>query len=285
MESDSKALDFGQLYKIPEVWRLIKPARAKSAYVFFQIDYRKNHRKEQQELDFVKYSRMVSGAWNQLSKAEKEPFEKLAKKDKERYLRENQAFQRPPAKKNAFLIFHEIQREDAECKALSTLKERVAWIREKWESLLESDKATYIERAQKENASLLEKVAKYNQARAELTRNRMPKIYPKLTGILTRFILETEGLVDPDEEFNAEEKDGDNEFIPFDERVYDVPAIWDLSKPSDKNEAKIMKTHLDGESNRKRHERLLRYIDEQFIEKRLLIMNVLVEAALKLYES
>ncbi|OMJ95988.1 hypothetical protein SteCoe_552 [Stentor coeruleus] len=80
------------------------PKRSSSAFMFFSQDRRKSLKEEQPTLKITEASVLIGAEWKKLTDAEKEPYAKLAKEDKERYEREKESYEstqgpKPKAKK------------------------------------------------------------------------------------------------------------------------------------------------------------------------------------------
>jgi len=64
------------------------PKRGLSAYMFFANDNRDKVREENPGIKFGEVGKQLGEKWKELSAKEKEPYDKKAKEDKERYERE-----------------------------------------------------------------------------------------------------------------------------------------------------------------------------------------------------
>lgn len=64
------------------------PKRGLSAYMFFANDQRDKVREDNPGIKFGEVGKLLGEKWKELSAKEKEPYEKKAKADKERYERE-----------------------------------------------------------------------------------------------------------------------------------------------------------------------------------------------------
>jgi len=83
------------------------PKRAQTAWIFYMNDKRDQVKKENPDIAFGEVAKKVSALWSAASASEKSKYEKLAEKDKARYLKENADYKARggggdgPAKKKA----------------------------------------------------------------------------------------------------------------------------------------------------------------------------------------
>lgn len=65
-----------------------KPKRALSAYMFFVQDWRERIKSENPDADFGSVGRLLGAKWQEMSAAEKKPYEDKAQADKDRAAKE-----------------------------------------------------------------------------------------------------------------------------------------------------------------------------------------------------
>lgn len=76
------------------------PKKPLSGFMFFSQERRKTLKDEKPELKITEASVIIGGEWKKLTDTEKEPYQKLAREDKERYEAEKEKFESAEEKKN-----------------------------------------------------------------------------------------------------------------------------------------------------------------------------------------
>lgn len=75
------------------------PKKPLSGFMFFSQERRKSLKEEKPDLKITEASVFIGAEWKKLSEADKEPYMKMAKDDKERYEQEKEKFESAPKKK------------------------------------------------------------------------------------------------------------------------------------------------------------------------------------------
>lgn len=172
--------------KLP--WNNVK--RGRSGYLFFTIHMRKQITDEKPGMSVGDLAKTFSDMWKRATPAERAPFEDMARKDRERYLREREEaineynrhrIIKPKKPTNAWTYFmkHDTNREKVGIEAKKEGKTTLQIYHEMWKRLTPEEQSTYEKMAeqdklryQKELEVYHEKVLENREKKMGLNRNK-----------------------------------------------------------------------------------------------------------------
>jgi len=144
-----------------------KPKRAKTAFMYFNQEFRPLIRQEHPEASFGEIGRLVADRWRAADDDEKERFNALAGEDKERYTAEMGKFKKPKKAMTAFMLFSQKLRpkvkEDHPDASFGEVGKILGAL---WRDLTKEEKEEYETMAKEEKVRYNVEVEKFNQKNA-----------------------------------------------------------------------------------------------------------------------
>jgi hypothetical protein len=157
-----------------------KPKRGLTAFMYYSQERRKELKKSEPNISFGGVAKKIGGEWKKLNDSKKSKFEKMAVKDKERYLKQMESYT-PPAdmdggKKNkkkkdpnapkrglsSFMFYSKERRAVLKVKQPDIAFGEVAKkIGAEWKKLSDSKKSEYQKLAEKDKQRYLKEMANY----------------------------------------------------------------------------------------------------------------------------
>ncbi|KAL0210935.1 hypothetical protein P9112_009233 [Eukaryota sp. TZLM1-RC] len=183
------------------------PKRAKSAYLYFQADKREEVKREMPELKASQMMQELAKRWKTTTSEEREPYERLAAEDKQRYQKEKEEFGPIEPRKRGSRAVVEPKAKRAPSAYNLFLKEKRAQVVEENPDMPNKDVMTEVGRMWKEASA--EEKAEYNQKAKEAKENMpaQPAIVSKPKKRLRKAETESESEEEPVEEVESSEEE------------------------------------------------------------------------------
>lgn len=158
-----------------------KPKRNLTAYMFYSQNRRGSIKSSEPNISFGDITKKIAAEWKKLNDSNKSKFQKMADKDKQRYLKEMESYVPPvdmeggkkkkkkkkdpnaPKKGlSAFMFFSQERRPDVKAKNPNIAFGEVAKkIGAEWKQLKDSKKAKFIKLANKDKERYVKEMANY----------------------------------------------------------------------------------------------------------------------------